>query len=256
MFLEHALDLRRARAALEASDGSLSLHEDERRHDLHTELVRDVGAFVDVYRRNAQAFALPPGQMRHQAVHPSRRARFWGVEEDEKRSCLYHGCQRCPYPGGPNANHAMRPTLHLNWLAVGGWYWIGVALGFGVAIGVLLAAILGFWPLGWAVAALVAVGIGVVVGFALPGDWAEAIAGGVGGLAGAAGTGRLVAGALRSGGTRLGTALLVGVAGIGLAALALVPVVGYLEAVAVPGIGARLRKRAPQRYAGLRSLAD
>ena len=65
-----------------------------------------------------------------------------------------------------------------------------------------------------------------------------------------------VSGALRTGGTKVGTAMLVGAAGIGLAALALVPVLGYLEAVAVPAVGARLRRRAPRRYAGLRPLAD
>jgi len=37
--------------------------------------------------------------------------------------------------------------------------------------------------------------------------------------------------------------------------LAWVPVVGYLEAVFVPAFAARLRRRAPERYAGLRSLA-
>jgi len=32
-------------------------------------------------------------------------------------------------------------------------------------------------------------------------------------------------------------------------------VLGYLEALAVPLLGARLRRRAPDRHAGLRSLA-
>jgi hypothetical protein len=40
-----------------------------------------------------------------------------------------------------------------------------------------------------------------------------------------------------------------------LAALALVPFVGYLEAVALPALAARARRRRPERYAGLRSLA-
>jgi hypothetical protein len=39
------------------------------------------------------------------------------------------------------------------------------------------------------------------------------------------------------------------------AALAFVPVVGYLEALALPAFAARLRRRAPERYAGLRTLA-
>jgi hypothetical protein len=39
------------------------------------------------------------------------------------------------------------------------------------------------------------------------------------------------------------------------AALAFVPVVGYLEAIVVPALGLRLRRRAPERHAGLRTLA-
>jgi len=57
------------------------------------------------------------------------------------------------------------------------------------------------------------------------------------------------------GGTRVGTGILIGLAGIGIAALALVPFVGYLEAVALPAVAARARRRRPERYAGLRTLA-
>jgi hypothetical protein len=39
------------------------------------------------------------------------------------------------------------------------------------------------------------------------------------------------------------------------AALAFVPVVGYIELVAVPALGMRLRRRAGKRYGGLRTLA-
>jgi hypothetical protein len=34
-----------------------------------------------------------------------------------------------------------------------------------------------------------------------------------------------------------------------------VPALGYLEAVALPALAARLRRRSPERYAGLRTLA-
>jgi hypothetical protein len=40
-----------------------------------------------------------------------------------------------------------------------------------------------------------------------------------------------------------------------LAALAFVPLVGYLEAVLLPAAAARLRGRAGKRHAGLRILA-
>ena len=49
--------------------------------------------------------------------------------------------------------------------------------------------------------------------------------------------------------------MLVALASLGVAALAFVPLVGYLEAVALPVLAARARRRRPGRYAGLRSLA-
>jgi hypothetical protein len=100
------------------------------------------------------------------------------------------------------------------------------------------------------VAVVVAVAIGLVFG-----QWDEAVGGAAGAVCGALGSAPLVRGALRRGGTPGGTALLLALAALVGAALAFVPVVGYLEAVAVPALGARLRSRAPDRHAGLRSLA-
>jgi len=103
-----------------------------------------------------------------------------------------------------------------------------------------------------------AVAIGLPLGAAvgwLIGGWHESLAGGIGGALGAGVVAPLVAGTLSRGGTRAGTAALVGGASLVLAALAFVPVVGYLEAVALPAVAARARRRRPERYAGLRSLA-
>jgi hypothetical protein len=72
---------------------------------------------------------------------------------------------------------------------------------------------------------------------------------------GSLGASPVVSGALRRGGTRGGTALLVGIAALIAAALAFVPVLGYLEAAALPVLGRRLRRREPERHAGLRTLA-
>jgi hypothetical protein len=94
----------------------------------------------------------------------------------------------------------------------------------------------------------------VAIGFAFW-QWDEAVGGVVGALCGAFGSAPLVSGALRRGGTRGGTATLLLLASLVGAALAFVPVLGYLEALAVPVLGARLRRRAPDRHAGLRSLA-
>ncbi|MET0563703.1 MAG: hypothetical protein ABW114_09690, partial [Gaiellaceae bacterium] len=101
---------------------------------------------------------------------------------------------------------------------------------------------------------VVAAGIGAAVGYGI-GGWHEAVAGGIGGALGAPVVATVVTGTLRRGGTRGGTAMLVGFGALGLMALAVIPFVGFLEAVAVPGLAARARGRSPERYAGLRSLA-
>ena len=133
---------------------------------------------------------------------------------------------------------------------MGAWYTIGILAGLGVAFGILSAGLVPR-PV---VAALAASAVGVAVGF-LAFDWDEAVGGGAGGLLGSLGATPVVAGALRRGGTRGATAALVGLGGLVVAALAFVPVLGYLEAVALPLLALRLRRREPERYAGLRTLA-
>jgi hypothetical protein len=133
-------------------------------------------------------------------------------------------------------------------------YRIGVAAGIGAGGAVLAAGWLARNRAGTVAALVVGAAVGVVVGFLID-DWTEALSGAIGGLLGGLGAVQIVRGALRRGGTTGGTGILVGLAGLGVAALALVPVVGYLEAVGIPALAARLRRRTPERYAGLRSLA-
>jgi hypothetical protein len=133
---------------------------------------------------------------------------------------------------------------------MGDWYTIGILVGLGAALGVACTGALRRLVAGAVVAAVTA----VVIGFAF-GQWDEAAGGLVGALCGAVGSAPLVSGTLRRGGTRGGTAtLLAGMALVG-AGIAFVPVAGYLEAAAVPLLGLRLRRRQPDRHAGLRSLA-
>jgi hypothetical protein len=131
---------------------------------------------------------------------------------------------------------------------MGTWYWIGVFTGIGAAIGLF-----GATGRNRPAAAVFGAGFGAVLAFAVYG-WPEAIGGVVGALLGAFGAGPLVAGTLRRGGTRGGTAALLGGAALALVALAFVPVLGYLEALALPALGLRLRRRAPDTHAGLRTL--
>lgn len=133
---------------------------------------------------------------------------------------------------------------------MGDWYTIGILAGLGAAIGLaLMASLRRVVP-----AAVTAVVVAVIAGFAF-GQYDEAIGGFAGALCGAFGSAPLVTGALRRGGTRGGTATLLGLAALAGAALAFVPVLGYLEALAVPALGLRLRGRSPDRHAGLRTLA-
>lgn len=137
---------------------------------------------------------------------------------------------------------------------MGSWYWIGLAVGLGAALGVLCAGALASTTLGTLLAVLVAAGGGILIGLGL-GDWGEAIGGAIGGVLGVGGSAQFVQGALRRGGTQVATAVWIALVALLIGALALIPAVGYLEAAALPLVGARLRTRAPKKYAGLRSLA-
>lgn len=136
---------------------------------------------------------------------------------------------------------------------MGAWYWIGVSAGLGAAIGVLVA--------GLAVrgAAIVGLLVGAGAGYAIdawqPGGWADIVVAAAGGALAGLGAAVIVRGALRRGGTRGGTAILVAGAALVAAGLAFVPVAGYVVALALPAFAARLRRRQPERYAGLRTLA-
>jgi hypothetical protein len=133
---------------------------------------------------------------------------------------------------------------------MGDWYTIGILVGVGAAIGVAATGILRRVFVALVVAAAVSLALGFVFG-----QWDEAAGGLVGALCGSLGSAPLVEGTLRRGGTRGGTAALLALAAVVGAALAFVPVLGYLEALAVPVLGARLRRRSPDTHAGLRSLA-
>jgi hypothetical protein len=137
---------------------------------------------------------------------------------------------------------------------MGDLYAVGVFCGFGVGLGVLAAGLLAGARLGLVLAVAAAAAAGAGLGFAIA-DTEEAVGGGIGGLAGALGAGVLVQGALRRGGARLATGALLGIAAVLLAVLALIPGVGYAEALLLPALGARLRRRGGRRYAGLRTLA-
>jgi hypothetical protein len=122
------------------------------------------------------------------------------------------------------------------------WYLLGVAAFLGVAAGIAVV-----WlargrllrPLA-AAAVLAFVATGVLIALLAVAWAAVALAGG--GIVAAASVRKLAAEALPA-------------AALGAAVVALVPLVGYLEAVAAPFLGRRLERRAGSRHAGLRVLA-
>ena len=138
------------------------------------------------------------------------------------------------------------------------WYWIGVSLGLGVAVGVLLSGAVGTLRTVVFVA-VVAVLAGAAIGFGIdewqPGGWGDVVAAALGGLVGLLAAAQIVTGALRRGGTRGGTATLVTGAALVIAGVAFIPVAGYVEALLLPALAARVRRARPERYAGLRTLA-
>ena len=133
---------------------------------------------------------------------------------------------------------------------LGTWYWIGVCAGLGAAFGVLAVGVFRDLRVALPIALVAAAAVGWLLA-----ELAGAVAGGIGGVLGTVGAAPTVQGALARGGTRAGTALLVGVAALVLGALSFVPVLGYLLALALPVLGRRVRRRAGERHAGLRILA-
>ena len=141
-------------------------------------------------------------------------------------------------------------------LRVGDWYEIGVALGLGLAAGLLLAGALAGWRYGLVASVVGALTVGVAAGLLVKG-WLAACGPGslLGGVIGAVSASLIARGALRRGATPGGTAFLIASASIAVGLLALVPVAGYVLAVLVPALAARRARNEPDRHAGLRTLA-
>ena len=138
--------------------------------------------------------------------------------------------------------------------SVGSWYTIGLCLGLGLGLSAAIAGVLGSNILGIGAAAIVGAVLGGAIGL-LIGDTAETIAGVVGGVLGALSAAVVVNGALRRGATRFGTGAYVGAVGVLVCLIALIPLAGYLVAVALPLLATRMRGKQAARFAGLRTLA-
>lgn len=139
-------------------------------------------------------------------------------------------------------------------LRVGSWYTIGLCLGLGLGLSIAITGILGSNVLGIGAAAIAGAVLGGAIGL-LIGDTPETVAGALGGFLGALSAAAVVTGALRRGATRFGVGAYVAALGALVCLLALVPIAGYLLAIALPLLAARMRGRQAARFAGLRTLA-
>jgi hypothetical protein len=122
------------------------------------------------------------------------------------------------------------------------WYLVGVAAGLGVAAGAALVLLLkgrAGWLLG-----------GCALVLAVAGGAAIAVTAAVWAAVALAGAAFFALVALRPLTPEALPAAILAAAG-----LAVVPALGYVEAVAAPVLGRRLGRRAGSRYAGLRILA-
>lgn len=137
---------------------------------------------------------------------------------------------------------------------MGDWYSIGVALGVGLGLGLMLSGILSVNRAGVALSLLLGVVVGGSLGLVVD-NREEVVSGAIGGFLGAFSAAVVVYGAMRRGATRMGVAAYVGAVGFLVLLLAFVPVAGYVLAVALPLLAARMRGRQAARYAGLRTLA-
>jgi hypothetical protein len=151
-----------------------------------------------------------------------------------------------------DANGSVSPLSRL--LRVGDWYTIGLCLGLGLGLSIAITGILGTNVLGIGAAAIVGAVLGGSIGLVI-GDTAETVAGAIGGVLGALAAAAVVVGALRRGATRFGVGAYMGVLGVFVCLVALIPIAGYALAVALPVLAARLRGRQAARFAGLRTLA-
>jgi hypothetical protein len=131
---------------------------------------------------------------------------------------------------------------------------ISIAAGAGAAFGLAAAGLFARLARAEVAAAAVALVAGGLLAW-LVFDWKAAVAGAVGGAFGGYGAGLFARGAVRRGGTAGGTAMLFIGAAVIAFALALIPIVGFIEAVAIPALALRARRRSGEKYAGLRTLA-
>ena len=244
MRLEHPLDPRRAARPSSRSTTRLPLTSASVGTVVTRKRSASSGCSVDVDRRHAQAVALLAREVGHQALHAPRGPGVGGAEEDQQRTGIVQP-STCSFPCIRDFKPRLRPASRLS-ARCGRPTGSDCRSGSGSGSADCSRRCSRRAARRWSRSLLVAAAVGAAVGYAI-GGWHESRGRRDRRRARRRGRRRRSSPARSSrGGTRGGTAALVGLASLVLAALALVPFVGYLEAVALPG-GGRPRPPPPAR---------
>ena len=144
------------------------LDEHECRHDVDLEALGELRVRVDIDAADAQALALFALEMGEQALHPAGGARAFGPEEYEQGPVDVMSLMNFLL-GAANdpvscCMSRKQPRRNYTGAAMGDWYTIGLALGLGIALGMLFAGLLSATPLGRAAAVVLAGAAGALVG--------------------------------------------------------------------------------------------
>src|SRR5579864_2805392 len=189
MRIQHLFDRRGRHPAVEARDHAAFLYEPERRHRFDAEAGGQVRPRVDVDLLHVELIPFFARDVREQALHaPGRPGALRGEEHEEGAVVLHVWTTEKPRSG----------VRQYTPVAMGAWYWIGVAAGLGAAAGVALVVVA-------VLAAAAGAGLGAAVDAWQPGSWGDVVAGAFGGFGSAFGSAQIVRGALRRGGTAVGT---------------------------------------------------
>ena len=256
VLLHELLDLGRIRASFEPGDRTLALDEHERRHLPHLEPLGELRLLLDIHVCGRSAGAAPCGPAGRAGSPSGGRGRSGALRRTRGGSDVAAG------PPGSAVHHLLsfpglagrRNALQLHWLRWPDWYTVGLFAGLGVAVGIAVVGVLGGRRI--ARLALVLARRARRRARLRPGR----PRGGCGRWHGRLARSVRIGAARRwsacprgNPGWRPAFLVLLGAAVVAL--LAFVPGLGYLEAIAVPVLGMRLRRRAGKRYAGLRTLA-
>ena len=244
MPLEQLLDPRHVRAAVDAIDDTVVDHEHKRRDVLDREFLEQARVVVRVHAPDPQPVALLALDVSEEALHATRGPEVERVKKTSMGSGAWSTASSSPV----RERTKLHSAPHVRALA--DRHRRRDRCGPGPRCGGRIRALR---PRAVFAAAVALVGGGLIGWLVF--DWKAGVAGAVAGALSGFGAGTFARGAVRRGGTSGGTAAIFVAAAVLSFALSFIPIVGFVEAIAIPVVGLRSRQRADEKYAGLRTLA-